>query len=540
MQKIHYIFASKLALIVLVVIAILVGAPGPSFARAAAPSGKLIWSIEGISELSTLDSVKATDSQTFVVINFLYGRLVKLDKDLKVAPDLASSWKISKDGLAYTFTLRNAKFSNGKPVTADDVLYSLNYAFDPKVGGQNAPYYLSNIAGTDDFVNGKTTSISGATAPDAKTVVLKISQPSAVFLNQLTFGFWVISKAQASTDPNWAQNPVASGGFSVKEWKHNQGITLVPNPGYWNQSSVAELDFQFVQDSETAYQLYKTGALDIMGSQQNGVPSAHIAEVANLPDFHQVTTLATRFVGFNNMLAPFDNVKVRQAFALAIDKKTLADKVLNGAVTAADRILPPGMPGSNLSIKPLSFDASVAKKALADAGFTAQSLPPITLTYGTEGDNERVLTILQGMWKDNLGVSIKLEPMELAKFSDTLTKTFQDPKNGIQMYYSIWGADYPDPQNFLSQQLQSTVGNNNGHWSDATFDKLTTQADALTTDDATRFKLYQQAEQIAIDKVGWLPVFFPKTNVLIRLGIKGVIINANGVAIPDYSLLKGR
>lgn len=526
-------------LVGLLLLATLAATPGFSAAQAA-PSGKITWSIEGVSELATLDSAKATDSQSFLVINFLYGRLVKLDKDLKVAPDLASKWTISSDGLTYTFTLRDAKFSDGTPITADDVLYSLTYAFDPKVGGQNASYYLSNIVGSDTFVNGKATSISGATSPDPQTVMLKISQPSAVFLNQLTFGFWVISKKQASADPNWAQHPVASGGYQVKEWKHNQSISLVPNPGYFVPSGVAELDFQFIQDSETAYQLYKTGGLDVMGSQQNGVPAAHIAEASAMPDFHQVTTLATRFIGFNNKLPPFDNVNVRRAFALAIDKKTLADKALSGAVTAADRILPPGMPGSDSTITPLSFDPAAAKKALADVGFTAQSLPPITLTYGTEGDNDRVLTFLQGMWKDNLGVTVKLDPMELAKFSDTLNATFQKPETGIQMYYSIWGADYPDPQNFLSQQLQSTVGNNNGHWSDATFDKITTQADALTTDDTTRFKLYQQAEQIAIDKVGWLPIFFPKTNTLIRPEIKGVIVTANGISVPDYSALRGR
>ncbi|HVO43665.1 MAG TPA: peptide ABC transporter substrate-binding protein [Aggregatilineales bacterium] len=508
---------------------------------ARAAGGKLVWSIEGISELSTLDPAKATDSQSFLVINFLYGRLVKLDKDLKVTPDLAAKWDISADGLTYTFPLRDVKFSDGTPITADDVIYSLNYAFDPNVGGSQASYYLGNIVGTDDFVKGKTKSIAGATAPDAKTVVLKVASPSAVFLQQLTFGFWVISKAQASASKDWASAPVASGGFKVKEWKHNQGITVVPNAGYWNAPSIDEIDFQFYQNSETAFQLYRQGKLDIMGSQQNGVPIGDIPLVKGKPDFKQAESFATRFIGFNNKVPPFDNVNVRRAFALAVDKGSLATKALGGAVTPADRILPTGMPGSDLSITPLKFDPAAAKKALADSGFTAQTLPKVTITYGTEGDNERVLTFLQNMWKTNLGVTVKLEPMELAKFSDTLTATFQDPlKGGIQAYYSIWGADYPDPQNFLSQQLHTDVGNNNGHWSDTDFDKLTDQADVLLNDDTARFKLYQQAEQIAIDKVGWLPIFFPKLNALVRPEIQGVIINGNGIAVPDYSVLKGR
>jgi oligopeptide transport system substrate-binding protein len=527
----------RLFVVALLIAAFVLALPGGQTAQAA---GRLVWSIEGISDLPTLDPAKATDSQSFLVMDFLYGRLVKLDKDLKVTPDLAEKWEISADGTTYTFTLRDVKFSDGSPITADDVVYSLNYHFNPNAGGWQASYYLSGIVGVEDFVKGTTEEIAGATAPDAKTVVLKIGQPSAVFLSQLTFGFRVISKAQASSNAQWADAPVTSGGFQVKEWNHSQNIVLVPNLGYWVKSGVDEIEFRFFQESSTAYELYKTGELDVMGSQQNGVPAANIPEVQNLPDFKQAATLVTRYLGFNNKKAPFDNVNVRRAFALALDKQSLAEKALGGTVMPADRILPPGMPGTDLPITPLKFDAAAAMKALADAGFTPESLPPVTISYGVEGDNERVLTFLQAMWKENLGVEVKLDPMELAKFSESLTLTYQKPEEGLQAYYSVWGADYPDPQNFLSQQLQTGVGNNNGNFSDADFDNLTKEADVLLNDDAKRLQLYQQAEQIAIDKVGWLPVFFPKTNVLIRPGVEGVIITGQGVSVPDFSALKGR
>jgi ABC-type oligopeptide transport system substrate-binding subunit len=532
----HYRITFVLALLAALIM------PFAGVSQTHAAGGKLTWSIEGISELSTLDPVKATDSQSFLVINFLYGRLVKLDKDLKVIPDLAQKWGISDDGKTYTFTLRdNLKFSDGSPLTAEDVVFSLTYAFDPKVGGSNASYYLSSIVGSDDFANGKATSISGVSAPDPKTVVFKINAQSAVFLNQLTFGFWVLSKAQVNADKDWATHPVSSGGFQVKEWKHNQSISIVPNTGYWDKPGVDEIDFLFIQESETAYQLYKAGQLDVMGSQQNGVPVADLGEVVGKPDFKQAASFVIRYIGFNNAVPPFDNVNVRRAFALAIDKAALTDKILNGSAAVADRIVPPGIPGTDLPITPLKFDTDAAKKALADSGFTAQSLPPVTISYGTEGDNERVLTFLQAMWKTNLGITIKLDPMEVSKFSDTLTATYKDPKTGgIQAYYSVWGADYPDPQNFLSQQLHTNVGNNNGHWSDPDFDKLVDQADTILNDDATRFRLYQQAEQIAIDKVGWLPIFFPKLNALVRPDVSGIVINGSGIAVPVYADLKGR
>ena len=528
----------RLTMILACVSVLLQGLAAGSVARAA--GGKIVWSLEGISELSTLDPAKVTDSVNFIVINMLYGRLVKLDKDLKVTPDLADKWEISSDGKTYTLHLRDAKFSDGSAITADDVLYSLNYAFDPNVGGQNASYYLGAIAGVDDFVKGITRSIAGATAPDAKTVILQIASPSAVFLEQLTFGVWIISKTQVSGNPKWADQPVTSGAFSVKDWKHNQAISIRPNPGYWQVPSVDEIDFQFIQDSETAYQLYKTGQLDIAGSQQNGIPVPHIAEELTSPEFHQAPNLAIRFIGFNNAVPPFDNLNVRRAFALAIDKDKLANMALGGAVIPAHRILPFGLPGSDLPITPLKFDAVAAQKALADSGFTAQSLPPITITYGIEGDNQRVLTFLQSMWKDTLGIAVQLKPMDLDQFSDSLNTLYQDPrKSTIQAFYSFWGADYPDPQNFLSQQLRTDVGNNNGHWSDPQFDALVDKADVMKADDPTRFKLYQQAEQIAIDKVGWLPIFFPKLNVLIKPDIEGVVLNGGGIAVPDYTKLKG-
>jgi ABC-type transport system substrate-binding protein len=276
-----------------------------------------------------------------------------------------------------------------------------------------------------------------------------------------------------------------------------------------------------------------------MGSQQNGVPSARIAEVQNQPDFKQVPSFAVRYVAFNNKIAPFDNVKVRRAFALAVDKATLANSVLGGTVVATDRILPLGIPGSELPIKGLSFDTAAAKAALADAGVKPENLK-VKLSYGVEGDNERVVTVLQSMWKENLGVDVTLEPLELSTFSQRLNDTFAKPETGLQAYYSIWGADYPDPQNFISQQLRTGVGNNNSHYSNAEFDKLADQADVMTGDIKPRLDIYNKAEQIAVDEVGWLPLYNPRLNILIKAHVQGIIFNGQGLVIPDYSKLAGR
>lgn len=525
-------------LIGILLLLLLVGIP--AFAQG---QTTLTWSIEGVNDLGSLDPAKASNAQDFQVVGLLYAGLVRFDENLRIVPDLAESWTVSDDGLTYTFKLRSdSKFSDGSAITAGDFVWSLTHSLDPNTGGWTGPFYLSNIVGANDVAAGTTMDLSGAVAVDDQTLQLTIAQPSAFFLAQLTFGSAkAVSKAQAEADAAWDQNPVASGGFSLQAWNHGQDIVLVPNPNYWQPASqISTLTMPFFQDSETAYQLYRTDQLDIMGSQQNPLPAEHLAEVKALPDFKSGANFATRYVGFNNKLAPFDNVDVRRAFALALDKATLANVVLGGAVVAADRILPLGFPGTELPIKGLAFDGAAAKEALSKAGVTAESIGKVTLTYGVEGDNERVVTVLQSMWKENLGIDVTLEPLELGTFSSRLNDTVVTPESGLQMFYSIWGADYPDPQNFISQQLRTDVGNNNGHWSNADFDAWVDQADVMTGDVDARYALYSKAEQVAIDEVGWLPLFYPGFNLLMKPYVEGMAVTGQGLVIADYSKLKGR
>lgn len=529
--------------VLVLLIAMVLSALSVPLTAGAQDAGTLTWSIEGKSDLVSLDPAKASDSQDFTVVGLIYGGLVRLDGDLHVTPDVAESWTVSDDGLTYTFTLReNAKFSDGSPITSADVIWSLTHSLDPNTGGWTGPFYLSNIVGANDIAEGSATELAGAKAVDDRTIELTIQQPSAFFLSQLTFGSAkIVSKAAAEANPDsWAEKPVSSGAFAVDQWNHGQNLVLVPNPNYWQPAAVSKLTLPFYQDSETAYQLYRTDELDIMGSQQNGVPAAHVPEVKDLPDFKTASSFAVRYVGFNNVIAPFDNMDVRRAFALAIDKVTLATDVLGGTVAPTDRILPIGIPGSELPITGLAFDPAAAQAALEKAGLTPESIGPVKLTYGVEGDNERIVTVLQAMWKENLGVDVTLEPLELSTFSARLNETVEAPETGLQMYYSVWGADYPDPQNFISLQLHSGVGNNNGHWSNADFDKLVDEADVLTGDVEKRLGLYNQAEQIAVDEVGWLPLYNPSLNVLIKPYVGGIVFTGQGLVIPDYSALIGR
>lgn len=511
---------------------------------AAQDTTTLRWSIEGITDVVSLDPARATDAQGFTVIGLLHAGLVRLSGDLLVEPDLAESWEISEDGLTYTFTLREgAAFSDGSPITAADVVWSFTHALDPSTGAWTGPYLLSNIVGSDELVAGETTELSGVVALDDRTVQISVKQPSAYFLSQLTFGpSKIVSSAAVEASPDtWDQAAVTSGAFSVAEWNRGQGLVLVPNTFYWQPASqLSQLEIVFNQDSETAYQLFRTGELDIMGGAQNPIPAARVPEVRDSADFRSTNAFNVRYVAFNNTLAPFDDVRVRQAFSHATDRATLAEIVLDGTVLATDRILPPGMPGSEVPVAGLEYNPAGAQALLAEAGVDPASLE-LVLSYGVEGDNERIVTVLQAMWQENLGITVTLDPLELSTFSSRLNDTYNDPSTGLQAYYSVWGTIYPDPQYFLSQILQTDVGNNNGHYSNAEFDALTQEADVITDDYARRIELYNQAEQIAVSEVGWLTLFNGQVNVLVRECVEGVEVTGlfSAYVVPDFSALRG-
>ena len=518
-----------------------VGEPTAVPSGGAAPADTLRWSIEGLSDLTSLDPAQPGDAPNNVVINLIFGGLVRLNNRLEIIPEGASDWKVSDDGKTYRFTIRDGlKFADGTPVTASDFAYSFNRAMSPESAAFAAAAHFGHIVGSQEVMGGTAKEASGIKVVDDKTLEITLDAPIAYFLALLTYADTaIVPRKLIESGDKWQEQAYGTGPYKVKEWKHGQSILLEANENFWQgKPGIPNIFMPFNKDSETAYQLYQTGELDIMGSQQNPVPTAHVAEVAGQPDFKSAASLATRYVGFNNEKPPFDNPDVRRAFALAVDKQTLAEKVLVGAVVPADRILPTGLLGTQLPIKPLAFDPAAAKAALAKAGFPdGQGLPEITLAYGQEGDNETVVQTLQSFWKDNLGVDVKLQSFELATFSKNLDTTYYTPTDGLQFYYSIWGADYPDPQNFLSLLLHSGNPNNNGHFSDTQFDQLTEEADQLgdRSQIERRLQLYNQAEQIAIDKVAWLPLFFPKFSILLRPRVEGIVITPQGLIIDDWS-----
>lgn len=519
------------------------GSPVPQavIARGDAPPDTLRWSIEGVNDVASLDPAQAGDSATVTVVGLIFGGLVRLSETLEVEPNDASSWDTSADGRRYTFTLRDGlKFANGDLVTASDYAYAINRAIQPETGSFGAPTQLAPIVGAAEVVSGTKTIASGIRALDRSTLQIELISPSASFLQQLTFPYtFVVQRSLVESGTNWATAPYGTGPYVVREWQRGKSIVLTANKYYWQgQPGVANLLIPFSSDSASAYQNYLAGKLDIMGSLQNPLPAALLPAVREAADFRTSPSLITRYIGFNNQMLPFDNDAVRRAFALAVDKTTIVDQVLGGEAVIANRILPPGMIGTNIPIKPLAFDPAAAQAALASAGYVGgKGFPSVTLTYSPEGENELVVRALQRDWQQYLGVTITLEPIDTNAFSKRLDTTRLTPAEGLQMYYSVWGADYPDPQNFLSLQLLTTSRYNNGNFADPNFDRLVNEADQIgaRTQIQRRILLYNQAEQIAIDRVGWLPLLHAKAHLLLNPRVKGIVVTPNGFIIPNWS-----
>lgn len=520
-------------------------APAPTQAAqpttASAGGGTLRWAVEGVNELPSIDPPNAGASQSVAVDNLVFAGLVRLDSNLKIQPDGAASWDEKDGGKTFVFHIRpDLKFANGDPVTAEDFAYSLNRAFGKEFANGNAGYYLSNIVGSTDVTEGKAQTISGVKVLDPQTLEIDLQTPATYFLYQLTFpaSFVVSKKAVEASPQNWTDTAFGTGPFMVKEWKHNESITLVPNPNYWlGKPKLDQIVMPFYQDAETALKVYQTGDLDIMGTFD--FPSAQISSVKNNPDFNEVNQFFVAYIGFNNARPPFDKVPVKQAFAQAVDKKTLVDKVLEGTRVEADTIIPPGMPGFNPNAKVQKFDPTNAQKLLADAGYPGgKGFPKIKFSINNENPSyAKIAAALQQMWKQNLGVDVEINTEELAKFNDDLTATQKDPKSptAFDFYISVWGADYPDPQNFVSQQLRTGIGNNNGNYSNPEFDKLVDQAD-VEPNLEKRYPLYQQAEQIALTEVGWLPLYYGKADILLSKKISGLVITPQGIfPNPDWT-----
>jgi ABC-type oligopeptide transport system substrate-binding subunit len=485
----------------------------------------------GTRDIGVLDPALGPDSNSAIAVGMVYTGLVKFDKNLNVMPDQAT-WVISPDNKVYTFNLKQGiTFSDGTPVTAQSYVYTLTRALLPDVKSPIASFFLGPIAGSDGVSNGKTRTLTGVKAIDKNTLQITLKQPAAYFLqimaNSIAYPLnQTIINQYGQTD--WvnhaAGNGIGTGPFMVKEWDHNTKMVLVPNPQWYGaKTKLTEVDMLFVNDQSTAFKAYQAGQYNFVWN----IGPQDLTDAKSMPGYTSESLLQTDLLFFSNKMAPFNNVAVRQAFAYAIDKETLATAIFKGSAVPAPTIIPPGMPGYQPNYQGLAYDKSKALAALQNAYPDVSKVPPITFSFPNSQVSQSEASALQQMWQTALGIQVKLLSVELNAYN-TETANHQ-----VQFGFTQWSADFPDPYDWLTLNLFSTASNNSGDWNNPQFDQTVTQAEQTTGD--TRIQLYNQAEQIAISDVGWLPLDHQALSANIPSWVHGVSLNNTGLYFGDWS-----
>lgn len=470
-------------------------------------------------EPPTLDPTMAEDSSAISVLDSVQQGLVKFKHDLTVEPALAEKWEVSPDGKTITFKLRDGiKYSDGQPIKAGDFVYSWKRLLNPNTA---APYnsLLGDIVGATEYMTAKVPTDTaklpdlekklGFSAPDDKTFKVELKGPSTYFLticamwNTVPLRKDVIEKHKDKwTEP---QNYVSTGPFKIKAWEHQARIVLVPNEYYWGKKpTLQEIQIGMIGEEKAELEAFKAGELDIC----NRIPSADVPAVKADPELSKMLVkgaqTATYYIGLNTRKPPFDNKLVRQAFASAIDRKTLVDVVMKGVPYGpATSLVPPGLPGHDPNIG-YPFNVEKAKQLLAQAGYPdGKGFPEVTLAYNSPPvpGHKPLVEFVQAELKKNLNVPVKLEAMEWGAYLDKCEHDTPD------MYRMGWSADYPHPQNFLDVVFRSTSANNYTGWKSAEYDKLLDEA-AVTGDQAKQAEIYKKAEKLFIEDAPIIPLYY--------------------------------
>ncbi|GAB4542706.1 MAG: ABC transporter substrate-binding protein [Anaerolineales bacterium] len=467
----------------------------------------------------------------------VFSGLVSFDPRLNLTPDLAETWDVSADGMTYTFYLRkNATFHDGKPVTAQDVIYSWERAADPATGSDTVLTYLGDIVGAREMNAGQASHISGLKALDDHTLQVTIDAPKPYFLLKLTYATaFVVDKSNVESGEDWVYRPNGTGPYKLTEWRHNEQITYQANENFYlGKPSIPYVVVKLFAGDDM--RLFETGEVDVAGVSLYSVD--RVLDPSD-PLHNSVLSgvdLCTGYIVFDATQPPFDDANVRKAFSLAYDRQRYIDVVLQGQALPAIGIYPPGLPGFNYALKGLPYDPAQARALLAESKYGgAENLPPIVYTNSGIGSYVSPnVAALVNMWEENLGVKINIENIEYNYYYDQIYSG-----NHGQIFDGGWCADYPDPENFADVLFHSGSAQNQGGYSNPALDTIL-EAARIERDVTKRIALYQQAEQMIVDDA---PVIFTTHSLSYQLAqpyLKGYVFTPIDVPIERYMWLDGK
>jgi len=482
--------------------------------------------IGNAAEPGTLDPHLASILTDQIIINTLFEGLTVLDEETtQPLPAAAESWETSDDGLVWTFHLREGlMWSNGDSLVADDFIQAWQRALNPAFAADNA-WYLFAIKNAEAFNAGKLTDPTalGITAPNDRTIILTLEQPTPYLPALVSLPAWFPlnpramekfgAMTQRATPWTRAGNLVSNGAYQLTEWKPDDRIVLSKNPHH-RDATLAQLEqlvFRPISKPDDEERNYRAGQLHVTFN----LPVTKLApwRERDATQLRVDPLLQSNFLRFNVTRAPFDDIRVRRALALAIDRKLLARTVLQGSRLAAHSITPPNTGGYQSTAKVVgNFDQ--ARQLLTEAGYAkGQGLPAIELMVRNDEIMPRLAEAIQAMWKTELGIIVTISQVE--------QKTWiQNQQNlDYDLCMSAWTADYPDPVTFL-EIFQGDSAYNWTGWNQPAYDALLTRAAHITNRDQ-RFAVLAEAEALLLGEAPVSPLFFGAQTYLIHPAVKG-------------------
>lgn len=453
------------------------------------------------------------------IVGALFGSLVKLNRDLEVEGEIATSWEVDSTGTVYTFHIHpQAKFHDGRAITATDVKYSWERAADPALESPTVRTYLGDIVGIQEVIDGEATEISGLEVVDNLTLKITIDSAKSYFIQKLTYptSYIVDSQAIAMGGDDWTMAPNGSGRYKLKVWNEDDLLILerVENH-HLGTPKLKHVVFQLFAGRSMS--MYEVGEIDMTGIGGGDIERALDPQNTLNADVVQGVAMCTSFVYFNVQKAPFDDINVRRAFAMSLDLDRYIEVSLKGYSTRATSILPPGIPGYTPNLFDLDYDPVLARELLSQSEHFSTGLldNPIISFSGSSA--------FHWMWNQNLGV--EFVDVSLLEPDDFLSRR---DNNEFSFGVTGWCADYPDPQNFLEILMHGDSDENNSGYSNPEVNALLEQAGS-EPDEQTRLALYAQAEQMILDDFVLIPISHSLSYRLVKPYVKNFKTTPIGV-----------
>jgi oligopeptide transport system substrate-binding protein len=486
------------------------------------PPGASVLRITDSDDVPSLDPAVGYDTESWTFEQAIFDTLVRYkDENIDLEPDLATGWDASPDARTFTFHLRHdARFSNGRTVTSDDVRYGIERVLNPATSSKGMEYYRE-ITGSAAFAAHQADHVAGIETPDHWTIIFHLDSPDPIFVQKLAMPFAsAIPKEVAERwGDDFSRHVVGSGAFMLKQWIGSQRLVLVRNP-YYFQKGLPRLDAivdSLGVSSELEWLRYEAGDLDVVMP----IPAAefpYVMKTRSLRDLTQKkTTVSTQYLGMNCRMWPFTDVRVRQAINYGIDRAKLV-AVINGRGVVATGVLPPNLPGYDPDLKGYGYDPARARALLEQAhlggGFTFE--------LWTRAD-QNLLMLGQSIQQDLalIGVHVEIKPVAWGPFLEAIRQP-----HTAQAFLTGWEADFPDPQNFLGVLLSRNQwgSNNDSFFYNPQFQNLIDRA-AAQTDFKLRYQLYDEAQKIAVADAPWAFLYYPVVYVIIQPWVHGYVLN---------------